>query len=194
MRILIAASIAGAVLLFVACQQPVEKPHPIPHASVQELMQMLVDPSADAIWESVQETVTAAGTESTQPQNDAEWLALRQHALRLIEAANLLQLEGRAVARPGATLEDAHVEGISKPAEIEASIARNPASFARAAQGLQKSSLDTLAAIDARDLPALLKAGAELDAACERCHVTYWYPGAKTPIWPAPLKTTTSKP
>lgn len=191
MRSLIASA---AALLLVSCQAPEDKPHPIPHASVQELMQVLVDPAADAIWESVQETVTAAGTETRQPQTDADWLALRQQALRLIEAANLLQLEGRAVARPGVVLEDAHVAGIAKPAQIEAAIARSPAAFARAAQGLQQSSLETLAAIDQRDITRLLKVGAELDAACERCHSAYWYPGVKAPAWPAPLKSTTSKP
>jgi hypothetical protein len=40
-----------------------------------------------------------------------------------------------------------------------------------------------LAAIDARDVPRLGQAGSALDAACESCHLTYWYPKQVLPRW-----------
>lgn len=36
--------------------------------------------------------------------------------------------------------------------------------------------LKTLAAIDAKDADRLFQLGGEIDAACEACHVVFWYP------------------
>ncbi|MCV2348299.1 hypothetical protein [Paucibacter sp. Y2R2-4] len=164
-------------------------PGPQVKASIQELMQSLVDPSADALWEAVATEVSAKGEVQHAPADDAEWLALRQHALRLIESANLLAMPGRAVAQAGVRLEDHEVPGISSPEQIEAAIAKDPAAFAAAAAKLQHTGLQALAAIDARDAQRLFAIGERIDQACEQCHSRYWYPGAKTPQWPAPIQT-----
>ena len=44
---------------------------------------------------------------------------------------------------------------------------------------LSMAGLQALAAIDARNPQALLEAGGAIDAACEACHVTYWYPNQR---------------
>jgi hypothetical protein len=154
-----------------------------PVASIQEVMQALVDPSADDIWNSVSTTVTKKGVEDKQPHTDAQWHELRLKAIRLVEGATLLQLEGRKVVQPGARLEDDHVETNAKLEDIVAAIGKNPAAFSGAALTLQTSAIEILAAIDTRDIARLGQAGSALDAACESCHVTYWYPKQVLPRW-----------
>lgn len=171
------------VALLTACDKKNTAPAPAPQpvASIQEIMQAIVDPSADALWESVSTTVSAAGIEEKQPANDAEWLQLRHLAVSISEAANLLVADGRAVAYTGHTLEDAHVNGILVPAEIEQKIAADRPAFALKALALQQAAQQIIAAIDARDTERFLAAGGQLDHACESCHQKYWYPNDKVP-------------
>ena len=77
------------------------QPDPLPFAvtaSIQELMQYEVDPSADAIWDAAGTTLTRQGLVEKQPRSDEDWKALRQHAIVLLEATNLLAIRGRRVA------------------------------------------------------------------------------------------------
>jgi hypothetical protein len=185
--------LAPVFVVLGACQQgataesvAIVKPAAVaikPAASIQEVMQALVDPSADAIWESVTTTITKTGVEEKQPHTDAEWHELRLKAIRLIEGAGLLQVEGRKVVQPGVKLEDDHVQTNAKLEDIVASIGNNPAAFTSAALTLQTSAIEILAAIDARDVSRIGQAGTALDAACESCHLTYWYPKQVLPRW-----------
>jgi len=161
-----------------------------PVASIQELMQAFIDPSADAIWDSVSTTITKKGVQEKHPRTDAEWHEVRLHAIRVIEGASLLQVQGRRVVHEGGKLEDDHVEGNAKLEDIVASIAKDPASFSAAARTLQTSALAVLAAIDARDLQRIGEAGSALDAACESCHLNYWYPHQVIPRWTPPKSLT----
>jgi len=173
----------GAVLLgLVACDRapdPAATPQPV--ASIQEIMQALVDPSADTLWEAVSSETTAAGTVDHHPKDDAEWLALRHHAIRLAEGANLLAQPGRVVSHAGKQLEDSHVEGILVPAQIQKLIDADRPAFAQHANALQQATLDLLAAIDQRKLDGYTAAGSRIDHACEACHLRYWYPNDKRP-------------
>jgi hypothetical protein len=158
-----------------------------------------LDPGADDVKgrsfrryavEAVSSETTANGVKEQQPRTGQEWQAVRRHALVLIEAARLLGAPGRAVAKPGKPLEDAHVAGISSGPDIQTHIdATAPLFKARAAE-LKDSAQAALAAIDARDPARLLAAGGKIDQACERCHMVYWYPNTAQPParWPAPLK------
>jgi hypothetical protein len=150
-------------------------------ATIQDLMAALVDPSADSLWAAVSATTTATGTEEKQPRTDAEWLAVRHEALLLIEAANLLLTPGRRVADPGHKTEDADIPGIETPAHIARAIAADPARFVAAVRGLRTAGIAALSAVDARDPVALTAAGGQLDAACEACHLRYWYPHSPRP-------------
>jgi hypothetical protein len=186
-RLLLLAPLLAALC---ACQQaapivPATTTTIQPIASIQEVMQAFIDPSADAIWESVSTTITSKGVEDKKPQNDAEWQTIRLHAIRVIEGASLLQVPGRKVVQDGGKLEDDHVEGNAKLEDIVANVAKDPASFAAAARTLQTAALAVLAAIDARDLQRIGETGSALDAACESCHLNYWYPNQKLPRWTA---------
>ncbi len=148
-------------------------------ASIQELMLTLVDPSADALFESVSYESTAAGVVEVKPRTNDDWLMLRRHAVLVAESANLLKMPGRRVAPvtpiPGHEGEAPGPEDLS-PAEIQKLIDRDRATFNRLAQGLQDAARIALKAIDDRNVAALFESGEPLDQACESCHVRYWYP------------------
>lgn len=150
-------------------------------ASIQDLMQSVVDPSADDLWESVETVVDKKGTRSRQPRTDAEWKAVRALAIRLAESANLLAIEGRPVVHEGKHLEDSHVADILTASAIEAKINADRGAFISRARALQASAELALAAIDARDAKQLVVAGGHIDTACEQCHLAYWYPNDKRP-------------
>lgn len=172
--------VIAAALWLTGCQ-PAAAPGPRSLASLQEIMQSIVDPAADALWESVSSTVTAAGIEEHQPRSDEDWNTLRHHAVRLAEAANLLATEGRPVARAGTPLEDAHVAGTLDADAIARRLASERPRFLGHARQLQDAAASALAAIDNRNLERFLEAGASIDKACEGCHRVFWYPGDKRP-------------
>lgn len=181
MRIAIVCLLGALALAACGRREPAAAPPFRPTASIQEIMQAIVDPSADALWESVSSTVTSAGTQDQQPRTPEQWHAVRLLALRLAEAANLLLIEGREVARQGRQLEDAHVPGTLGPDAIQKKIAAQPQLFAARALALHEAALQTLAAIDTQDIARFSEAGGKLDQACEACHKQYWYPNDKRP-------------
>lgn len=149
---------------------------PRPVASLRDLMSGLVDPAADALWNSVATISTSSGTEDRRPRTDAEWAAVRREALLLAEAGNLLAIPGRAVVLPGETIDGGEAPGARTADQIAASIAADPARFAAFARALQQTVEPALAAIDRRDADALFEAGGAIDEACEACHRAFWYP------------------
>jgi hypothetical protein len=174
------------VLLLSACVK--DKPAPaaaespfILTATIQDIMHGVVDPSADELWESVGTEVTKEGETVHQPHTDAEWDAVRNRAITLIEATNLLVMEGRRVVAEGKEVEDAHLDGIQKASEIQAAIDKDRATFIGFAHALHGAGKQALEAADARDPEKLLHAGEALDEVCEACHLKYWYPGQVIP-------------
>ena len=143
-------------------------------ATIQDLMDGIIDPSADVLWDSVAYIASSKGIEDRQPRTDAEWKAVRKSAITLIEAANLLSMPGRSVA-------PAQVSGGLTPAEIQQRIDSSHDAFVQFARNLQEAGLQALAAIDSRNAEGLMDAGGRIDAACEACHVTYWYPNERHP-------------
>lgn len=145
-----------------------------PTASIQDIMDGIVDPSADGLWESVATIVSAKGTEERRPKTDEEWKTQRHNAIRLLEGSNLLLMEGRRVANPGTKSENPGIE--LEPEQMEKLMAEDRASFVKLARGLYDATLPALKAIDAKNADGLLDAGEGIDQACEACHLKYWYP------------------
>jgi cytochrome c556 len=67
------------------------------------------------------------------------------------------------------------------PEEIRALIDKNPDGWNYFVQDFQDSLKPALAAIDAKDPQALFAVGGKIDATCENCHSTFWYPGSLKP-------------
>jgi len=155
--------------------QPVVPLQPV--ATIKDIMDAIVDPSADVVWESVETVTNAAGTEDKRPRTDEEWHEVRNNAIRIIEATNLIIMDGRRVARSGERAENPSIE--RQPEEIEAAINHDKVTFYGLAAGLRDAASHVLDAIDRKDPEALINAGGVMDMACENCHLKYWYPADK---------------
>jgi len=153
--------------------------------SVLSLMGGVVDPSADNIWGAVATVETPQGVDVRRPRTDEDWRKLRVQALALIDGAKRLGAPP-PVAPPGQVLADASTPGIRTAADIQKTIDGDPAKFRAKAQKLQAVGQSILAEIDARNPDAVIAAGEALDAACESCHVAYWYPHAAPMALPSP--------
>jgi hypothetical protein len=145
-------------------------------ATIKELMDSTVDPAADGLWEAVSTSYTFEGVDDRQPRTEDEWMAVRRHAITLIEAVNLIVMQGRHAA-PAGTMPN---RGELTPEEIDRRIEGTRPVFVQLAHGLRETAVSALQAIDKRDASALLDAGGRIDGACEACHMTYWYPNQRT--------------
>jgi len=155
-----------------------------PIAGVQDVMAAMIDPAADSLWESVSTTVTKGKTVEKQPHTDQEWGEVRRQAIILTEGANLLMMEGRHVVKEGSHLEDHGTPGNLTAAESEKAIAENRDAFIAFAQALREVGVSMLGAADARNPQGLIDAGDTMDQVCEGCHLKFWYPGQRIPLFP----------
>jgi hypothetical protein len=185
---------AGAGLLLVSAllfQQCTAKPTPAPAAvqpdltpivSIKELMENIIDPIADNIFDAVGTDVTAKGVVDTSPKTDEDWAKVRQGAVTLAEGSNLLKIR-RAVAPPG----DKNNSGGPNapelsPEQIQAKIDQDRALWNKHTEELRDSAIKVLAIVKAKNTDALFQAGSEIDRVCENCHLEYWYPGDKKAV------------
>jgi len=141
--------------------------------TIREIMASLIDPPADALWNSIRVVSDSNGITEYYPETDEEWSALRASAVSIIEGSNSLMMPGRRVAPPGAEGEFPEYE--FTPEEVEEVLAEDPDSWVVFSRTLQDAGLKMLDAVDARDAELLSEYGALLDEACESCHAAYWY-------------------
>jgi hypothetical protein len=148
----IASWVPLCLVSLAACSPPSAPPAPAPVAAaapvlnLKQVMEWVIDPAADVIWDSVKSVSTEAGTKEIAPQNDEQWAAVRNAAATLIEARNLLMVSARA---------------------------RDDKGWAAAARDLEKTAGGALKAAEAKDKEALFAAGGEIYVVCKGCHVEY---------------------
>src|ERR1043166_668292 len=100
--------VLGAMCLLVGCSQPApEPPAPAappynPVASIREVMNSVIDPNVDVVWNAVKTDIDHGKQIEHAPKTDDEWAAVRHSAMTVTEGANLLMMPGRNVAPPGA--------------------------------------------------------------------------------------------
>jgi hypothetical protein len=153
-------------------------------ASIQELMDAVIDPSADALWDSVSITQTKKGTVFHQPHSDEEWQEARRHAISLIEGTNLLIMDGRKLVAPGSVVLDQGSSGVLGAEEGAKLFDSKHATFVQFARALREAGEQMLASIDKKDATGMMNAGAAMDGICESCHLTFWYPNQVIPPLP----------
>jgi hypothetical protein len=145
--------------------------------TVHDIMEGIVDPSSDVLFDAVATDITAAGVNEKRPQNDEEWQKVESNALMLAEAANLLKMPGRKAASPG---DKTKSEGPDAPEltaeEIQAKIDGDRAKWLKYANNLQEQARKTHDAAKKRDAELVFALGEDIDMACEDCHLEYWYP------------------
>ena len=79
---------------------PAEAPPAITSvATVKQLMDGIIGPSATVVFDSVGTIVDATGIHENQPRTDAEWATVSGSAAALVESANLLVMGNRAIDR-----------------------------------------------------------------------------------------------
>jgi Cytochrome C' len=164
----------GLFLISGACAREAHQEELQTIATIKDIMDSMVDPSGDFIFESVVQIADENGVREKAPSTDEEWAAVRRHALVLLEAPNLLTMEGRKVAQPGEKAENPQVE--LHPEDIQKLIDNDRPSFIRRARKLQDAAAEVLKAVEAKDKSALFHAIESIDKACESCHLHYWYP------------------
>jgi len=181
MRIYCWVLIACTPLIGAACGA---KAPPIPQApdllkpaTIKDIMDSMVEPSGDFVFESVQEISDEHGITEKAPKTDAEWDGVRHNLYVLMEAPNLLTMEGRKAARPEDRSKNPQVE--NQPEDVQKLMEADRPSFIRRARRLQDAAALAMKAVDAKDKDALLHAIDGIDKACENCHLHYWYPNDK---------------
>jgi len=174
--VLVVASLLAGCAAPAPEQAPPAAPPYRPVASIREVMNSVIDPSIDVVWNSVATIIDDGRMTDRAPATDEDWAEVRRHALVVSEAANLLLMPDRPVAPTGATSMAPGIE--LAPEEIRALIDENRDGWNFYVQQLQDSLTTTLAAIDAKDAPALLDAGEQIDTTCENCHQVFWFPNA----------------
>ena len=136
------------IVLLAGCGEPPKPAAPPiqPVLSMKQLMEWVIDPAADAVWESVKTIITEQGTKEIAPQTDEQWEAVRHGAATLHESAHLLTLEGRA---------------------------RDRDEWTKAARGLMAAADEALKAVAERNPQAVFDAGGRIYNACSACHRRY---------------------
>src|SRR5262249_23975906 len=123
---------------------------------------------------SVVEIADSNGITHKAPHTDEEWEEVRHRALILLEAPNLLVMEGCKVATSGEKSKDPQVE--LEPEQKQKLVDGDRPSFVRRTRRLQDAAAMALKAVDAKDTDALFHSIESIDKACENCHLHYWYP------------------
>ena len=138
--------VSASAMLFFGCNSAPPPPPFKPVATVKELMNSVIDPSADLIWESVATIQTPGETEERRPHTTEEWTKVQDGATMVAESGNLLMMVPRA-----------------KDGDV----------WMKMAQGLTDAGMEARKAADAKDADALFNAGANIYYACSNCHVRY---------------------
>src|SRR5215471_16794891 len=166
------------LMTLTACSKPAPvQPNLLKTATIKDIMDSMVDPSGDYMFEAVAEIADEHGVTQKAPKTDEEWEEVRHRGLVLLEAPNLLTMEGRKVAQPHEKSKNPEVE--LQPEQIQKLIDDDRPSFFRRARRLQDAATSVLKAVDAKDKDALFHAIEGIDKACESCHLHYWYPNDK---------------
>jgi hypothetical protein len=179
MRRQIAAALCSVVLGFMA-SSPLAMAGSSPqdrqaYTSIRDLMQSIIDPSADVLWTAVGTIVDKEkGIQDLSPKTPQDWLDVRRAAVRILEGGNLLMMPRRQAAPTGAKSETPGVE--LEPAQITALIRKNRRTFDAFARSLQVLGLEALRASEAKNADVLMDVGARMENVCESCHQRFWYP------------------
>jgi cytochrome c556 len=147
------------------------------HFTIKDLMESIIDPSADVIWGAAGTVADKQGVRDLSPKTPEDWLEVRRAAVRLIEGGNLLMMPGREAAPAGVKSEAPGVE--LEPAEITVLIRKEREGFDAFALALQAVGAEALRAIEAKNTDLLIEAGGHMEEVCESCHQTFWYPQAR---------------
>ena len=165
-----------------AAQTPQTAPVMKPVVSVKELMRFTIDPLADNIFDAVTWDITKKGIAETKPTTEEDWEKVKIGAVTLAEAIYLLK-----VPRPFAPAGDVNKSTGPNPPElspeqIKAKLDKDPVLWDAKIEALRNAAKEIMDIADRKDVNALFEGSADLDNACEACHLEYWYPGDRAAV------------
>ena len=139
-------SVLAAAIALSAAGCGAQPPPFRPVADTKLLMQSVVDPNADVIWDSVKTIITAQGTEEIRPRTDGDWTAVRNSAVTLAESGNLLMMSPRA---------------------------KDAGACMTLSQELIDASQSAVRAAESKNADRLFTVGGDIYEACSHCHQKY---------------------
>ena len=135
----------ACAILTTSCGGP-EPPPFKPVVDTKVLMQAVVDPNADIVWDAVKTIDSAQGTEEIRPKTDAQWMAVRNAAITLAESGNLLMLVPRA---------------------------KNGGEWMKLSQEMIDTGEAAIKAAEAKNADRLFTVGGDIYESCSNCHQKY---------------------
>ena len=115
-------------------------------ATREEIMHHLVIPSAQIVWNGSGTIFTAKGTEERKPKSEDDWFIVETAAITLMEAGNLLMMDGRAM---------------------------DNGQWIQRSRALREAGDGVLKAAKARNVDSLFETGGALFDTCQGCHFQY---------------------
>jgi hypothetical protein len=131
--------------LFVGCGGT-DPPPFRPVADMKQLMNDIIDPAADDVWDASGTIVTKEGEEERGPKTAEEWAEVRKSALVLTEAGNLLMMVPRA---------------------------KDGGQWMTLSRALVDKGEEAIRAADARSTKRMFDVGGEVYQTCLNCHQQY---------------------
>ena len=212
--VIAAAGLLLSAIVVTQCSKPAAPPAPASQAllgdmkaivSVKELMQYMLDPVADNIFDAVFTDIGPKGKIEHRPTTTDDWENVKTGAISLIEGVYLLK-----VPRPFAPAGDVNnsvgpdAPELS-PTQIKAMVEKDPVTWNAKIEALRNVGLEVLEIVNRvgskpilfpnpfeethgpnigsqKDVDDLFQAAEDLDEACESCHLQYWYPGDKKDV------------
>ena len=140
MRICHWVLIASLLVIGTACSTKAPPPPPqapalLMPATIKDIMDSMVEPSGDFVFESVQEISDEHGITEKAPKTNAEWEGVRHHLFVLMEAPNLMTMQDRKAARPEDRSRNPEIE--NEPEEVPRLLDADRPSFIRRARGFR---------------------------------------------------------
>ncbi|GFE83394.1 hypothetical protein GCM10011487_53940 [Steroidobacter agaridevorans] len=117
----------------------------------RQLMNWMIDPSSKVVFGAVATIITEQGEQNVQPHTDEEWNRVRNNAVMVLEAGNLLMLEGRA-----------------RPSSVQ-----DVADWNAKARAMSAAARTAIEATDVKDPEALFAASGDIYQTCTDCHEKY---------------------
>ena len=148
-----------------------------PIVSVKELMDLMIDPASDYVFDAIGTIITTEKTTEIQPRTEDDWRRLQIGAVTMAEGAYLLKVPRRfAPVGDENNSSGPDAEELS-PAQITAKLEKDPVLWNAKIEALRNVGLEVMDIAKRRDVNQLWEACDNLDHACEGCHLEYWYPG-----------------
>jgi hypothetical protein len=114
-----------------------------PVATIEQIMEGIVEPASEKVFDAA---VWENGVQVNAPKSDEDWMAVRNSALAVVEAGNLLLMGSRL---------------------------KDQSAWLTRTEEMMNAGQEAAKAADAKSVDAVFNAGTHLYQACTGCHLQY---------------------